>query len=291
MCITVTRPEHIENAIKFKKMNKRFIVLIDFSEYSSNLIKYACDWSQETHAKILLHYQTHAFLPAFAEKEAREYIIRQENDNALAKLEALAKTLIPDSIEVSYYVSEIDFQITLPELLAESFENLVFIGLKGTGILKKLFLGSIALRIIGNTENTVVAMPKGIDSFSHEKIFVAVGEKKLLNLEQLDIFLEFIDHRNTSITFFHLAKPDEDTSKIKEQLQQLSVTYADRFTTNFAVYEANNRVDGIKGVINNKIDEILIVQKGSRILTDQLFRRFLINELVYEGQTPLIILP
>ena len=44
-------------------------------------------------------------------------------------------------------------------------------------------------------------------------------------------------------------------------------------------------------VINNKIDEMLIVQKGSRLLTDQLFRRFLINELVYEGQTPLIVLP
>ncbi len=272
-------------------MNKRFIVLIDFSEYSSNLIRYVCEWSQEANAKILLLHQTHPFLPAFAEKEARDYIVREENDKALEKLKSLANELIPDTIEVAYYVSEIDFHQTLPELLAEPFENLIFIGLKGTGILKKLFLGSVALRIIGNTENTVVAMPKGIDSFSHEKIFVAVGEKKPLNLQQLDNFLKFIDHENTSITFFHLAKPNEDTTLIKEQLQRLSQTYADRFTTNFAVYEANNRLDGIKGVINNKIDEILIVQKGSRILTDQLFSRFLINELVYEGETPLIILP
>lgn len=36
---------------------------------------------------------------------------------------------------------------------------------------------------------------------------------------------------------------------------------------------------------------MLVVQKGSRLLTDQLFRQFLINELVYEGQTPLIVLP
>jgi len=271
-------------------MNKRFIVLIDFSEYSSNLIKYACDWSQEANAKILLLHQTHPFLPAFAEKEGREHIIRQDNNKAREKLITLAEALIPDTIEVAYFVSESDYHLTLPELLAEPFEDLVFIGLKGTGILKKLFLGSVALRIIGNTDNTVVAMPKGIDSFSHEKIFVAVGEKKFLNIEQLNNFLKFMDHENTSITFFHLAKPNEDTSIIKERLQSLSETYADRFTTNFAVYEANNRLDGIKGVINNKIDEILIVQEGSRILTDQLFNRFLINELVYEGQTPLIVL-
>lgn len=272
-------------------MNKRFIVLIDFSAYSRDLIKYACDWSQEANAKILLLHQTHPFLPAFAENEAREHLVQQANDQAREKLKTLANALIPDTIEVAYYVSEIDYHVTLPELLAEPFENLIFIGLKGTGILKKLFLGSVALRIIANTENTVVAMPKGIDSFSHEKIFVAVGEKKLLNIQQLDNFLKFMDHENTSITFFHLAKPKEDTTLIKEQLRNLSETYADRFTTNFAIYEANNRLDGIKGVINNKIDEILIVQKGSRILTDQLFSRFLINELVYEGQTPLIILP
>ena len=272
-------------------MNKRFIVLIDFSAYSRDLIKYACDWSQEANAKILLHHQTHPFLPTFAENEAKDYIIQQENDKARAKLKALAKELIPDFIEVSFYVSEIDFHQTLPQLLSEPFENLIFIGLQGTGMLKKLFLGSVALSIIGNTDNTVVAMPKGIDSFSHEKIFVAVGEKKHLNIEQLNNFLKFMDHQNTSITFFHLAKPNEDTTLIKERLQSLSETYADRFTTNFAIYEANNRLDGIKAVINNKIDEILIVQKGSRILTDQLFRRFLINDLVYEGQTPLIVLP
>jgi len=31
---------------KLNKMKKRFIILIDFSEYSRNLIKYACDWSK-----------------------------------------------------------------------------------------------------------------------------------------------------------------------------------------------------------------------------------------------------
>ncbi|MNE57231.1 hypothetical protein D3C80_1521830 [compost metagenome] len=67
--------------------------------------------------------------------------------------------------------------------------------------------------------------------------------------------------------------------------------FSDRFNTDFAIYEGNNPFDDIKKIINNKNDEMLIVQKGSRHLTDQLFRKFLINELVYEGQTPLIVLP
>ncbi|GGW54379.1 nucleotide-binding universal stress UspA family protein [Winogradskyella epiphytica] len=272
-------------------MTKRFILLIDFSDYSSNLIKYAFEWSKEANAKLLLVHQTNPFLPAFAEDESRQFIIQDINDKAREELKALAKSHIPDTVEVSFFVSEIDFHQILPELLAEPFDNLIFIGLKSTGALKKLFLGSNALRIINNSENIVVGMPKGIDTFSHEKIFVAVGLKELLNLEALNNFLKFIDHENTSITFFHLAKPNEETSEIKERLQRLSASYADEFNTDFAIYEADNRLDGIKSVINNKIDEILIVQKGTRIMTDQLFRRFLINELVYEGQTPLVVLP
>jgi hypothetical protein len=57
------------------------------------------------------------------------------------------------------------------------------------------------------------------------------------------------------------------------------------------IYEGNNPFNDIKKVINNNNGQMLIVQKGSRLLTDHFFRKFLINELVYEGQTPLVVLP
>ncbi len=37
--------------------------------------------------------------------------------------------------------------------------------------------------------------------------------------------------------------------------------------------------------------ELRIVQKGLRLLTRPIFRKFLIDELEYEGQTLLIVLP
>ncbi len=88
-----------------------------------------------------------------------------------------------------------------------------------------------------------------------------------------------------------MAKPNEKTKGIEKHLNELKEMFSDKYNTSFAIYEGNNPFSDIKKVVNNKIDEMLIVQKGSRLLTDQLFRRFLINELVYEGQTPLIVLP
>ncbi|MBU2492349.1 MAG: universal stress protein [Bacteroidetes bacterium] len=272
-------------------MTKRFIILIDFSEYSSNLIKYACDWSKQVNAEILLLHKTIVLAPALTDNESRQQIAQHANDEALQKLKSLAKELIPNIFNVSYSVSDSHLQLILPKFLAEPFENLIFVGLKGTGLIKKILLGSVAIQIIDSTNNIVVAMPKEINTFSHEKIFVAVTEKHPFNILKLNNFLKFIDNKNTNITFFYLAKPNEKIIGIEKQLRELSKIFADRFKTDFAIYEGHNSFDDIKKVINNKIDEMLIVQKGSRLLTDQIFRKFLINELIYDGQTPLIVLP
>lgn len=272
-------------------MKKRFIILIDFSEYSGNLVKYACDWSKQANAELLLVHQSIVLAPALTDNESRHQIAEHTNEEALQKLKVFAKELIPSSIKVTFNVSESNLQLTLPKLLEVPYDNLILTGIKGTGLLKKLFLGSVALQVIDNTKNIVVAMPKEIDTFSHEKIFVAVTEKHPLNILELNKFLNFIDSKNTSITFFYLAKPNEKTKGIEKHLRELCAMFVDRFNTDSAIYEGNNPFEDIKKVINNKIDELLIVQKGSRLLTDQLFRRFLINELVYEGQTPMIVLP
>ena len=286
--IVCTNPTTYQN---LKTMKKRFIILIDFSEYSGNLIRYACDWSKQANAELLLVHQTIVLAPALTDNESRQQIAQHTNDDALLKLKALANELIQQAVKVTFSVSESHLQITLSKLLAEPFDNLIFAGIKGTGLLKKIFLGSVALQVIESTKNIIVAMPKEIDAFSHKKIFVAVTEKHPLNIFELNKFLNFIDSENTSITFFYLAKPNEKTKNIEKHLRDLKVLFADRFNTTFEIYEGSNPFEDIKKLINNKIDEMLIVQKGSRLLTDQLFRRFLINELVYEGQTPLIVLP
>lgn len=272
-------------------MKKRFIILIDFSEYSSNLIKYACDWSKQVNAKLVLVHQSVVLAPALADSESKQQIAQQTNDEALQKLKILAKELIPPTVKVSFSVSESHLQTTLAKLLAEPFDNLIFTGIKGTGLLKQIFLGSVTLQIIENIKNIIVAMPKEISTFSYRNIFVAVTEKKPLNILELNKFLNFIKEGNTCLTFFYLGKSNEKTSGIEKILNGLSNLFADRFNTKTAIYEGNNPFDDIKKVINKKKGEMLIVQKGSRLLADKLFRRFLINQLVYEGQTPLIVLP
>lgn len=272
-------------------MRKRFILFIDLSEHSSNLIKYAYQWSIQAKAQLLLFHQSIVQSPALAETEIKQKILEEANEEALQKLKVLTRDIVPHPESIQYHISESDFQISLPQLLAEDYEDLIFVGLKGTSMLKKIFFGSYALQVINSTNNIVVAMPKEIDAYTHEKIFVAINEKHPINIQELNNFLEFIEDENTHLTFFHLAQTDEDTSIIQAELDKLRYMYEDRFNTTTAIYEGKDRLQDIKKVINDKIDEILVVQRGSRLLSDKLFRRFLINDLVHEGQTPLVVLP
>ena len=272
-------------------MKKRFIVLIDFSAESANLLSYAYDWSKQIHADIVLVYQKTVMAPSLVDTKTREGLAEFAREEAIEKLRNMAEENVSNTERISYFVSEDHLQNMLEKLLDQDYEDLVFVSSKEVGGLRKLFVESTAIQVIDNSKNIVVAMPKDMVRFSHEKIFVAVTDKFPLNVVELNNFLRFIDKTKTSIIFFYLGKPNEETLEMEKQLKDLVKLFSERYHTGYAIYEGRDALTDIKKVINNKIDELLVVQKGSRLLTDQLFRKFLINELVNEGQTPLIVLP
>lgn len=271
-------------------MKKRFIVLIDFTEYSGNLLRYAYDWSKQAQAELLLVHRTEAMAPALADNLSRRQIADYANAEALSRLKALAGELILPSAEVNLLVSEKPVTYTLKRLLAESYDDVIFTGLKGTGVFKKIFIGSVALSVIEKVNAIVVAVPKEVSQYSHRRIYVAVSRVYPLNVFELNKLFELIDADTTSVTFFNLAVPGEQDPSIEKYLKELVMLYSDRYDTSYSIYEGIDALQDIKKVVNNKVDEILVIQRGSRLLTDHVLRRFLINELVYEGQTPMIVL-
>ena len=272
-------------------MKKRFIILIDFSASSINLLKYANEWSKEANAELLLLHHTTQSAPTFAERDTKAHINQHIQADALEKLKELTIEIIHPSTTVSYSVSEAPLIRLLKKQLAEDFENIILLGIKETSLLKKVIIGSTAIKVIDNINNITVGIPVDIDHYSHEKLFVAVSEQHPFNLLAFNKYLEFVSEGKTSITFFHIAKVNQHPQSLEKHLQDLANMYSSRFETSYAIFEGKNSFEDIKQVINNKIDEMLIIQKGSRLLTDQLFRKFVINELVYEGKTPLVILP
>lgn len=211
-------------------------------------------------------------MPSFADNLRRKSITEHACEEAENKLKQLAAASLPSTNMINYYISENHLKNILAGFDNDKFQNIVFVGTRKEGFLTKLLSDSMAIQVIENTLNIVVAMPKEINSFSHKKIYVAVSDKHPLNILELNNFLELLDKSKTQITFFYLAKPGEETNEIEKTFKDLTKLYVDRYLTGYAVYEGKSAMTDIKNVITNKTDEILIVQKGSRFLTDQIFR-------------------
>jgi len=274
-----------------ESINKRLIVLIDFSEYSNTLLRYAYSWCGRINARLLLVHQTTVLAPGMAGKEDKEELAVAANEEAVKKMRVLADYALNTEEGIEYYASEKDMETILDKLLKESFSQLVLLGLKGTGILKKLFIGSVAVQVIESIENVAVAIPKNIGQFSPEKIYVAISEKYPLNDTRFREFLEFVKSETKKVVFISLAGQNDDIIEVRSYLQDMSTRYADIVQVDYDVYQGDNVYSNLKNIISNKSNELLVVQKGSQLYSNQLFKKFLINELVYEGDTPLVVLP
>lgn len=272
-------------------MEKRLIVLIDFSAYSGDLLKYAYDWSKKAGGNLVLVHHTTAVVPAMADDPTRVTLTRATNEEALAKLHKLKDEHLPDDANVRYIASEQPVESIISGLQAEPFDNLVFMGVKGTGRLKQIFVGSFVIEVIDRANSIVVAMPRNVTEFVSKKMYVAVSNAFQLNTEALDALLAFTAGKITELSFFSLTDSKFDLMQMESFLSRLVDQYNDRVKADYNLYAGEKVYDNIRDIINSRTDELLVVQRGSQSLAYQPFRKFIINELVFAGETPLVVLP
>lgn len=273
-------------------MQKRFIVLVDFSEYSANLLKYAYGWSRLIDAELLLVHKVDFVTSARLSDEKIEGLQNRTISEGIEKLKEFSYSTLPDTdADIRYKITLYNLVEAVSELLKEDYNNLVFAGLKGTGLLKKLFLGSVAVDIIEKTNALLVATPKEVERFSTEKLFVGVREEYPLNVEALRNLLLFFGQNRPAVNFFTIAKPKDNIAVIQEHLNELTKQFEYGTYPSSSIYRESNLIDQVKNIITDPTRELLVLQKGSRLLKDRLLRKFVVNELIYTGKTPLIVLP
>jgi nucleotide-binding universal stress UspA family protein len=270
-------------------MNKRnrIIVLIDLSEYSENLINFAFSFSECINAKVIFVHQILGMTPAFSDQESRDEIIRKETAEASAKLRKLAKGRIYG--DDSFNVSQKHVLTTLSELKADLYTDWVFVGLKKTGLLKRLLIGSTTLSIIDESDLLTVAVPVRMPILVPKKLIVGVTHQFPLNKHQFNIVLSNLDGQITEVKFFTILQDGEDEEEARQHLTSLQREYA-AYNSRIFLSKGEDEFDALKNYVEQAEHPFLVLQQGSRSLMDEIFRKYMINELVYSGQIPLIIL-
>lgn len=270
-------------------MNKRnrILVLIDFSSNTENLIDFAFSIAEIVNAKVIFVHQIPGLVPAMADEESRREIIKGEANEAYSKLRKLAKDRIYS--DDSFQISEKPILAFLKELSSPQYFDWVFTGLKEGGVLKPLFIGSTTLSVIDESEMLTVTVPTETKMNLPEKLLVGVHPNYELNREHLNSVLTALENNVKEIEFFTILKETEEEQSAREHLLKLQSEYKS-FKSEIQIYKGNDATSALREKMKQSHNSFLVLQQGSRSLTDKLFRKFTINELVYRAQTPLLVL-
>ena len=121
------------------------------------------------------------------------------------------------------------------------------------------------------------------------KLLVGVHPNYPLNRKQLNTVLKALENNLEKIEFFTILKETEDEQPTKDYLLKIQSEYKS-IKSEIQIYRGDDATSALRDRMKQSHSSFLVLQQGSRSLTDKLFRKFTINELVYRAQTPLIVL-
>lgn len=269
------------------KKKNRIILLIDFSEYSESLTDFAFRVSEILKAKVVFVHQISAMAPGMADQATRDEIVKSESNKAHSNLRKLAKGRVYSND--AFQVSQKPVLSILKELASDHYFDWVFAGLKGTGALKRLLIGSTTLSIINESDLLTVAFPMRKQLSVPQRLMVGVNPKYPLNKDQFSQMLSALKPQIQQLEFFTILKDDEDDTKVEDYLSGLREEYKVHEPVS-RIFKGDNAFELLKERVELTENSFLVLQQGSRSLSDKLFRKFMINELAYNAKTPLIVL-
>ena len=266
----------------------RIISLIDFSEYSEPLVRWSAGLSKALNAKVVFLHHLEVAIPSMANTEQRSQYASQEKEEAWGKLKEL--TMKESFIEKDVKITEKAILPALNELRNERYHDIVLTGLKGAGVFKQLFIGSTTLKIVNESDLLTMAVPPKLKPFVPEQLVVAVHPRFPVNQKRFNEFLAGFSDQIKGIEFCSIVTKNDDEQKINDYLSKLKESYQE-YSPAIQTFKGDDAFTEIKDYMTPKTDAFLVLQQGSRSLKDRLFRRLMINDLVYYASTPLIVIP
>jgi nucleotide-binding universal stress UspA family protein len=269
----------------------KLYVLLDFSEYSKAellLAKKMNDWHR--HEIVVIH-QMDILIPSLADHDLRLKIVYDQQREILKQWFQLRDSVFDQNSMVKFEIIEDPLISFLENNLDAEGLDIIIMGIKGSGKLKQIFLGSMVNRVVEYLNRIVIAVPMSLENFEPKKLLVSVHPDFYFNQAALQIFLKSIPKSIHTLEFMTVARQTDNILKIEEFLKMLSNKDYNQLKTEYLIFEGDDVLSQIKNRVTDLKEHLVVVQKGGRTFKDKLFRKFMVNELVFDGSVPMIILP
>lgn len=262
--------------------------LIDFSEYSESTLHMMKAWIPNQYVETKILHQLDFHFPSLANHDLRLKLLYDHKRELLNRWFKLSEEIFGSSYDIPFEILE---EPIINYLKKNDEDSLIFMGLKGGGILKQIFLGSMVSEVIERLNYITVAVSRTFKDQKFEKLVVTAHPKFGFNEKAFGKLINLLPKSVQAIEWISIAREGEDESTLYDYLAQLSGKYSHHLEVKISVFCGENVFFKVKTYFSESANQVLVIQKGGRTFQDKIFRKFLVNDLVFDGSTPLIVLP
>lgn len=300
------KPEIEEKPEKLKDI-KKILVPVDFSDYSVRAAKYAIKIAQKYNSEIQLfhsYYNPAIYAEPFTEGYAYQlniskYLrdIETEAEENLTKFaNSLKKHLEEEEIKgVSIYKTLVcgnaDREIINMSKIYSP--DLIIIGMKGEAGSPNEIIGSIANKVIRNTDMPVLAIPeetkyKSIDQIKNILYATDLDKSDFISIKKL---LGIVAYLYPKIYCVHLSESKDDPWS-KAKLQNLNEHILKRYpqyNVECTLIECKDKEEGIEDFVQKNDIGLITINSHKRNIFRRLFNPSFTKKMVFHANTPLLV--
>lgn len=256
---------------------------IDFSETSTNALLYAGEIAKRAHAKLII-------LNVLQGGETKEQVM-----NALQEAAQSLKQTLKHEIEYSCHVGENDLVSSINEIHDASAIDLIVMGTNGASGLKKIFIGSNTVNVIGKIKIPVLVVPGN----AHYEDYINTGKNRIVlatDLEELgkectlDILKEIGMLFQAPQLVVLNVRPEKTTLPLYKKIERnfiMSLFRPEIDTTRATVF-SKNIINGIKLYLDKKTDTGLVAMVAKE--TGAFLEKHYTKEMASYADLPLLVL-
>ncbi|WP_291857175.1 hypothetical protein [Marinilabilia sp.] len=262
----------------------RIIALVDLEETTSVLVSFVYKLSLELNAGVVFIHQLTGAKPSMAYQDVRAELENAQKADAWNALNRFTSSF-PFKNE-QYRIGRFDFPSVLSQLRNDVFLDFVVVGIKESGLLKKLFLGTTILTIIDDTEFFALGVPLIREGGISRRFSFICSRKNPFNVKNLELLMQAMKRLVCIIELIPLVL-DKEHSDYLEELARTLRGYAPKVEISIL----KEPLSGDCKLLNESPETVIVIQQELRRLKDSVFQKTLIHDVVYDGCMPLIVVP
>lgn len=265
----------------------RIVALADGSPYADDVLFMAHQLARWTNGQVTVIHEVEVVMPGLLDNETKARAHADAVEGGRAALERRISALGMESEVIITYGDLLD-----RALEAMSGPGFFVAGIKGSGLLRRVLIGSTVVKLIERSPVPVLAVPRGERLTAPLHLYVGVEPGGRFEAAPVQALVQQFTGNVGATTFFSVTREGERArTEALVELERSREACALPMPTHVHALPGDLGLAELKDHVATDPHALLVLRKGGRELSDQLFRRYFINELVYAGRAPMVVLP